>query len=296
MFFLAPLLDITGLLYSVSFPYDIKTAGFLANHCDAFTVYLGLLLFIIVIQVPEILRYLLHPVYLIHGERASVVAMSASDTVFGSLVQRQIVFSGHIVPDPGKIIELVDHSDIKSGRTGLAMITVDTFSVCFRWSKGTDDAVVEVVICLVIIPQQCIHFLYTLCPGKHCQNTRLIQRISNALIGSQCFSERGSMCIQKLPAGEGLHNRDPNTQLLTSFIDFCSFIHTAARIFAMMIIIRRVYGKHQHIDQIFVKDLLYHRRRVGGCSDVANNSLALQIQKMIKDSVFPIFVPIGVSS
>lgn len=87
-------------------------------------------------------RDFLHPAYLIHMKRTAAVAMAAAHTGVGPNRQVSVVVCHQSITGPGQIVILVNEANIQTGRTGLAVVAVDTSPLHILWRKHADDRVI----------------------------------------------------------------------------------------------------------------------------------------------------------
>ena len=174
----------------------------------------------------------------------------------------------------------------------MTVVTVHAASHRVLWRECAENAVVPLPPRRVEKSQQLLHVLRIPYAGQNRHYPRLVKGVLNALISGERFSKRRSPPVQKLSAGKGLHDGNPNPFRLASPVESHSLIRTALCIFAVSVIISGIDGKHKLFRHLDIQYRLRQRRGMGGKPDMPDHSLSFHIEQIFQHSVFLIILPV----
>ena len=141
--------------------------------------------------------------------------------------------------------------------------------------------------------QRLLHIIKAPDSGQYRQHPRLIQRVLETLDLGQRPAKWRSTVIQQLPAGVGLHHRDPNSLRLTAAVKVHALAGASGGIFSMLIIIRRIDGEHHLLHDPTVQDPPRQFRRMRAKANVPHHTSFFHLQQIVQHAVFLILFPVS---
>ena len=157
------------------------------------------------------------------------------------------------------------------------MVAVNTVSERILRRKRAENLIILFLRGSFKESQKLPDILHTADSGQHSQYARPVERILDTLVSGKFLSKGRGLGIQKLSAGKWFHDRDPNPLSLAAPVEIHALIRAAFCVFAVMIIIARVNGKHQLLDHTCIQNHISDLWGMCGQADMSDHPLLLKI-------------------
>ena len=226
-------------------------------------------------------------------ERTAAVAVPAREAVLRGFFQRQIVFARQIVAELCQIVILVDQRNVESGRTRMAVLAVDAGAERGGSCKRGSFGIVALLRSRFKIGKDLAQLLFAAVAGKDGENAGLVERIGDALRFAQRLFEGGLRRVEQLPAAEGLHDRNADALFLAAAVKIIALGVFAEGKLAPAVVVDGVDAEHQHVDDAHVQHAVCKTRCVRGKTEMAHDTLPLQVLQIAQNAVFLICAQVG---
>lgn len=142
----------------------------------------------------------LHPLHLMDVEGAAGITVAAGKAVRGLDTEVVVVVPGQRVARSGKVVVLVDETDVQPRWARLAVVAVDAFARDLFWGQGTDHRVVLLLVGGVKEAENPLQICAVTHTRQHRHDTGAVQCVLDALALGHRLSEGRGLCIEQLAA------------------------------------------------------------------------------------------------
>ena len=178
-------------------------------------------------------------------EGTAAFAVAAVEAGRGLEGEVEVVVTGELVADAGKVVVFVDEAHVQAGGAGLAVVAVDAHAFGVAGCESADIRIIQFLWRGIHVVERGLEVRHVPDAGEHSQHGGAIQGILEALAMGEGVTEKGAFFVQKLASGEGLHHGDAHTHLLTIPVKGGALGDLADGVLALLVVIGGIDAEHE---------------------------------------------------
>ena len=178
-------------------------------------------------------------------EGTAAFAVAAVEAGRGLEGEVEVVVTGELVADAGKVVVFVDEAHVQAGGAGLAVVAVDAHAFGVAGCESADIRIVPLRRRGVHIVEYGFKVSHIPDAGEHSQHGGAIQGILEALAMGEGVTEKGAFFVQKLASGEGLHHGDAHAHPLAIPVKGGALGDLSDGVLALLVVVGGVDAEHE---------------------------------------------------